>query len=241
MSDLTIELRPSTSPRSAEERAGLLQDPGFGQVFTDHMVAARYAPDLGWHDARLTAYAPLTLDPATSALHYGQAIFEGLKAYHQPDGSVALFRPEQNARRFQRSARRLAMAEVPEQLFLDAITRPGPGGPRLGAGRTRARRSTCGRWSSRSTRSSASGRPASTSSCCSPRRPAPTSRAACSRSRCGCPPSTPGPLPAAPARRSAPATTRRPSWRRRRPPSRAATRSSGSTRWSTATSRRWAA
>ena len=90
MSDLTIELSPSTSPRSAEERVGLLQNPGFGQVFTDHMVAARYAPDLGWHDARLTAYAPLTLDPATSVLHYGQAIFEGLKAYHQPDGSVAL-------------------------------------------------------------------------------------------------------------------------------------------------------
>src|SRR3954447_25693944 len=122
MSDVTIDLAPSVSPRSAEERAALLQNPGFGQVFTDHMVAARYAPDLGWHDARLTAYAPLTLDPATSVLHYGQAIFEGLKAYHQPDGSVALSRPEQNARRFQRSARRLAMEEVPEQLFLDAIS-----------------------------------------------------------------------------------------------------------------------
>jgi branched-chain amino acid aminotransferase len=122
MSDLTIELSPSSSPRSAEERAGLLQNPGFGQVFTDHMVSARYAPDLGWHDAQLTAYAPLTLDPATSVLHYGQAIFEGLKAYHQPDGGVALFRPDQNAARFQRSARRLAMAEVPAELFLDAIS-----------------------------------------------------------------------------------------------------------------------
>jgi branched-chain amino acid aminotransferase len=121
MSDVTIDLAPSESPRSAAERAQLMQDPGFGQVFTDHMVAARYSPEEGWHDARLTAYAPLTLDPATSALHYGQAIFEGLKAYHQRDGSVALFRPEQNARRFQRSARRLAMAEVPEQLFLDAV------------------------------------------------------------------------------------------------------------------------
>lgn len=121
MTDLTVELAPTTSPKSAEERARLLQDPGFGQVFTDHMVTARYAPGAGWHDARLTAYAPITLDPATSVLHYGQAIFEGLKAYHQPDGSVALFRPEQNARRFQRSARRLAMAEVPEQLFLDAV------------------------------------------------------------------------------------------------------------------------
>jgi branched-chain amino acid aminotransferase len=121
MSDLTIALSPSTSPRSAEERAGMMQDPGFGQVFTDHMVTARYARDRGWYDASLSAYQPLTLDPATSVLHYGQAIFEGLKAYHQPDGSVAVFRPEQNARRFQRSARRMAMAEVPEPLFLDAV------------------------------------------------------------------------------------------------------------------------
>jgi branched-chain amino acid aminotransferase len=122
MSDLTIALSPSTSPRSAEERAGMMQDPGFGQVFTDHMVTAHYSRDRGWHDASLSAYQPLTLDPATSVLHYGQAIFEGLKAYHQPDGSVAVFRPEQNARRFQRSARRMAMAEVPESLFLDAVS-----------------------------------------------------------------------------------------------------------------------
>jgi branched-chain amino acid aminotransferase len=122
MSDLTIALSPSTSPRSAEERAGMMQDPGFGQVFTDHMVTAHYSRDRGWYDASLSAYQALTLDPATSVLHYGQAIFEGLKAYHQPDGSVAVFRPEQNARRFQRSARRMAMAEVPEPLFLDAVS-----------------------------------------------------------------------------------------------------------------------
>jgi branched-chain amino acid aminotransferase len=120
-SDLTIELAPTSSPRSAQERARLLESPGFGQVFTDHMVSIRYARDRGWHDARLTAYAPITLDPATSALHYGQEIFEGLKAYHQPDGSVALFRPEQNAARFQRSARRMAMAELPTELFLDSV------------------------------------------------------------------------------------------------------------------------
>ena len=134
MSDLTIELAPSTSPRSAEERAALLQDPGFGQVFTDHMVIGDLQHgDEGWHDARLTAYEPLVLDPATSVLHYGQAIFEGLKAYHQPDGSVALFRPDQNAARFRRSARRLAMAELPDELFLDVGARPGAGRPRLGA------------------------------------------------------------------------------------------------------------
>jgi len=120
-SELTIELAPSSSPRSAEERARLLAEPGFGQVFTDHMVTADYSPDRGWHDARLTAYAPLTLDPATSVLHYGQAIFEGLKAYHQADGSVALFRPHMNAARFQRSARRLAMAELPTELFLESL------------------------------------------------------------------------------------------------------------------------
>jgi branched-chain amino acid aminotransferase len=121
MSDLTIELAPSTSPRTAEERAALLQDPGFGQVFTDHMVSASYSREEGWHGARLSAYEPLVLDPATSVLHYGQAIFEGLKAYHQPDGSVALFRPDQNASRFQRSARRMAMPELPGELFLESL------------------------------------------------------------------------------------------------------------------------
>ena len=121
MTELTIELAPSTSPRSAEERAAALASPGFGQVFGDHMVSASYDRERGWHSGRLGPYAPLVLDPATSVLHYGQAIFEGLKAYRQPDGGVALFRPELNAARFQRSARRLAMAEVPVELFLGAI------------------------------------------------------------------------------------------------------------------------
>jgi branched-chain amino acid aminotransferase len=123
MGDVTFETTLSSSPRSAQERAALLADPGFGQVFTDHMVSVRYSTDRGWHDARLTAYQPLTLDPATSVLHYGQAIFEGLKAYAQPDGSVALFRPDQNAARFQRSARRLAMAELPTDIFLESARR----------------------------------------------------------------------------------------------------------------------
>ena len=121
--DLVFETVPSTARRPAEERAALLEDPGFGQVFTDHMVTARFSPDRGWHEVRLGPYEPLVLDPATSVLHYGQAVFEGLKAYQQPDGSVALFRPDQNAARFRRSARRLAMAEVPEPLFLESLHR----------------------------------------------------------------------------------------------------------------------
>ncbi|HUX04412.1 MAG TPA: branched-chain amino acid aminotransferase [Acidimicrobiales bacterium] len=93
----------------------------WGSQFTDHMVTARYEPEQGWSDLTVTKYQPLQLDPSTSVLHYGQAIFEGLKAYHQPDGSVSVFRPEQNAARFARSAHRLAMAELPEELFLESL------------------------------------------------------------------------------------------------------------------------
>src|SRR5688572_1230305 len=107
--------------RSVTEREGMLADPGFGRHFTDSMFVARYRVGEGWHDARLTAYAPLQLDPSTAALHYAQSIFEGLKAYAQPDGSVATFRPEANAARFARGARRLAMPPVPEQAFLAAV------------------------------------------------------------------------------------------------------------------------
>ena len=107
--------------RPAAERATMLADPGFGRYFTDSMFVARWSAGQGWHDARLTAYAPLQLDPSTAALHYAQSIFEGLKAYAQPDGSVATFRPEANAARFARGARRLAMPPVPEQAFLTAV------------------------------------------------------------------------------------------------------------------------
>ncbi len=109
------------SRRPAAERAEVLANPGFGRHFTDSMFVARYAAGQGWYDARLTSYAPLQLDPATAALHYAQSIFEGLKAYAQPDGSVATFRPEANAARFVRGAKRLAMPPVPEQAFLAAV------------------------------------------------------------------------------------------------------------------------
>ncbi|HEX6489032.1 MAG TPA: branched-chain amino acid aminotransferase [Candidatus Dormibacteraeota bacterium] len=118
-----FELHSNPSPASDEERRRLLENPGFGRVFTDHMVSIDWNRDDGWHNFQIEPYAPLQLDPATIALHYSQAVFEGLKAYPQPDGSVAVFRPDQNARRFHASARRLALPELPEAVFLESIRR----------------------------------------------------------------------------------------------------------------------
>ncbi len=104
-----------------EARAKLLADPGFGRIFTDHMAIVRYSEGKGWHDARITARKPITLDPAAAVLHYAQEIFEGLKAYRLVDGSMAMFRADANARRFNQSAARLAMPQIPEETFLDSV------------------------------------------------------------------------------------------------------------------------
>ncbi|WP_369233073.1 branched-chain amino acid aminotransferase [Streptomyces sp. R21] len=120
MTTPTIELKPSSSPLSDAERQAILASPGFGRHFTDHMVTIKWTEGRGWHDGQLVPYGPLSLDPANMTLHYAQEIFEGLKAYRQPDGSVATFRPEMNAQRFQRSARRLGMPELPVETFIEA-------------------------------------------------------------------------------------------------------------------------
>ena len=117
---MSMSVQRNTNPRPAAERDAVLANPGFGRAFTDHMVRVEFADGV-WGEPAVVPYAPLTLDPATMALHYGQLIFEGLKAYRQPDGSIATFRPEANAGRFARSARRLAMAELPEQTFIDSL------------------------------------------------------------------------------------------------------------------------
>ncbi|MEM7702967.1 MAG: branched-chain amino acid aminotransferase [Pseudomonadota bacterium] len=110
------------SPTHDSVRKAAIADPGFGQVFTDHMVTIDYDEDKGgWHSARIGPREPISLDPAASVLHYAQEIFEGMKAFPHADGGLALFRPEENARRFNDSARRMAMPEIPEQLFLDAV------------------------------------------------------------------------------------------------------------------------
>jgi branched-chain amino acid aminotransferase len=112
---------PTESPTRAQRRAEILEDPGFGQFFTDHMVTIAWDRDREWHDAAVRPYQPLLMDPACMVLHYGQAIFEGLKAYRQPDGSIASFRPDANAARFRASARRLAMPELPDETFVESL------------------------------------------------------------------------------------------------------------------------
>jgi len=113
--------RPHPAPVAANVRATLMEDPGFGRVFTDHMATMRWTEGRGWGDAEVRAREPFLLDPAAAVLHYAQEIFEGLKAYRLSDGGVGLFRPEQNARRFQASAERLAMPPLPEAAFLRSI------------------------------------------------------------------------------------------------------------------------
>src|SRR5919108_2264093 len=111
----------SSRPTPPERRAEILAQPGFGKFFTDHMVTITWDVERGWHDAKVEPYHAIELDPASSVLHYGQAIFEGLKAYRQPDGSVASFRPWTNAARFRASAVRLALPELPDELFVQSL------------------------------------------------------------------------------------------------------------------------
>ncbi|MED5546934.1 branched-chain amino acid aminotransferase [Novosphingobium decolorationis] len=118
---LTFSLEPNPAPASDATRAAVLANPGFGTHFTDHMVTIDWSEGTGWHDAKVSAYAPIPLDPAAAVLHYAQEIFEGLKAYKQADSSISLFRPDANAERFNQSATRLAMPTLPESLFIEAI------------------------------------------------------------------------------------------------------------------------
>ncbi|GAB3294059.1 branched-chain amino acid aminotransferase [Epidermidibacterium keratini] len=108
-------------PTPAAERETILENPGFGAHFTDHMAAATWSAERGWHDDRVGALEPFTLHPASAVLHYAQEIFEGLKAYRHDDGSIWLFRPDMNAARLQRSARRLCLPELPIEDFLTSL------------------------------------------------------------------------------------------------------------------------
>jgi branched-chain amino acid aminotransferase len=122
-SAVDFKTTPVNERASSATRERLLANPGFGQLFTEHMVRILWDRDRGWHGAELRPYGPLHLDPGVSVLHYAQAVFEGLKAYRQPDGGIAVFRPDAHAARFRRSARRLALPELSEAVFIEAIER----------------------------------------------------------------------------------------------------------------------
>ena len=95
--------------------------PVFGRTLTDHMVIMDFEPEKGWHDLRIVPYAPLLMDPASSCMHYGQAIFEGMKAYRHPDGKIALFRPMENFKRLNESAWRMCIPEADPEVMLEAL------------------------------------------------------------------------------------------------------------------------
>jgi branched-chain amino acid aminotransferase len=118
---LDISIIPAADPKSADEVAAILANPGFGTYFTDHMFTVEWTPEKGWHDARITAYGPLTLDPATAVLHYAQETFEGMKAYRHADDSIWTFRPFENAERMKRSSRRLALPVLEPEDFVQAV------------------------------------------------------------------------------------------------------------------------
>ncbi len=115
---MQIRIERTTAPKAKPADASKL---GFGQVFTDHMFVMDYVDGIGWTDPRIVPYGPFSLDPATSVLHYGQAIFEGLKAYRTPDGGVQLFRPHANMARIQTSNDRMVIPRIDENFCVEAI------------------------------------------------------------------------------------------------------------------------
>ena len=122
MTATRIEVERTSSPTDDTRREEILANPGFGVHFTDHMFVSTWTPERRWHDAKVRPYGPFSMDPASAVLHYAQEIFEGLKAYRHADGSIWIFRPQQNAARMRRSAHRLALPELEEQDFIAAIT-----------------------------------------------------------------------------------------------------------------------
>ena len=118
MIDLEIKLVKTTTPKQKPADEASL---GFGKFFTDHMFIAEYTVGKGWHDARIVPYGPLSIDPASPVLHYGQEIFEGLKAYRRKDGGIQLFRPMENALRMNRSAERICMPPLDPEFQVKAM------------------------------------------------------------------------------------------------------------------------
>jgi branched-chain amino acid aminotransferase len=118
---IEFEIIRSDNPLPDAAREVILADPVFGTKFTDHQVIVVWEKDKGWHSARVEPYGPILMDPSSAVLHYGQEIFEGIKAYRHQDGSIWTFRPTANAVRMQRSARRMALPELPVEVFVESL------------------------------------------------------------------------------------------------------------------------
>ena len=113
--ELSVTLAKQLKPKPQEDKLG------FGTIFTDHMFIMDYSPDKGWHSARIEPYGPFQMDPATMVLHYGQAIFEGMKAYKTVDGKVKVFRPRDYLSRMNRSADRLCIPNIDVESVLQGL------------------------------------------------------------------------------------------------------------------------
>lgn len=118
---MEFKVTKNPNPTPVAEREAVIANPTFGTHFTDHQIIVVWEKDKGWHTAEVAPYGPILMDPSSSVLHYGQEIFEGIKAYRHQDGSIWTFRPTANAERLQRSARRMALPELPTEVFVESL------------------------------------------------------------------------------------------------------------------------
>ncbi|MFM1779286.1 MAG: hypothetical protein RIS51_431 [Actinomycetota bacterium] len=118
---MQFKITRNPNPTPDAKREEIIANPTFGTHFTDHQVVVVWEKDKGWHSAEVIPYGPIMMDPSAAVLHYGQEIFEGIKAYRHQDGSIWTFRPDANARRLQRSAYRMALPELPTEVFIESL------------------------------------------------------------------------------------------------------------------------
>ena len=118
---MEFKVTKNPNPTPDAEREQIIANPTFGTHFTDHQVVVVWEKDKGWHSHQVISYGPILMDPSAAVLHYGQEIFEGIKAYRHKDGSIWTFRPEMNAKRLQKSAHRMALPELPIETFVESL------------------------------------------------------------------------------------------------------------------------
>ena len=118
---MEFKVTRNSNPTPDAEREAVIANPTFGTHFTDHQVVVVWEKGKGWHSAEVIPYGPIMMDPSAAVLHYGQEIFEGIKAYRHEDGSIWTFRPTANAARLQRSAKRMALPELPSDVFVESL------------------------------------------------------------------------------------------------------------------------